>query len=207
MSISSYADLQTVIGQFLDRSDLSALIPTFIALAEDDMNTELRHWRMENRAQSTVTQQYAALPTDWLETIRVHFTGSGTNSLSPASSKTIADKRAANGDAAGVTRYFTHTEGQLEFYPTPAGAEEAEILYYQKIPALSGSNASNWVLTNHMTLYLYGSLIHSAPYLKDDERLPVWKGLYSEALGKVKREGKRASASGLSPRLKVRGLG
>ena len=37
MTITTYATLKTAIADFLNRDDLTSVIPTFIALAEADM--------------------------------------------------------------------------------------------------------------------------------------------------------------------------
>ena len=66
MSISTFAELKSSIADFLNRDDLTSVIPTFIKLAEADINRNVRHWRMENRATAEVDSQYSAIPTDLL---------------------------------------------------------------------------------------------------------------------------------------------
>jgi hypothetical protein len=34
-------------------------------------------------------------------------------------------------------------------------------------------------------IYLYGALAEAAPYLEHDERLPVWKALFTDALASL----------------------
>ena len=53
MAISTYTELKTSIANFLNRDDLTATIPDFISLAESSINNEIRHWRMETRAETT----------------------------------------------------------------------------------------------------------------------------------------------------------
>lgn len=55
-----------------------------------------------------------------------------------------------------------------------AGSEAYRLLYQQTIPALSDSNTQNWLILREPGLYLYQALAHSAPYLKDDQRLLTW---------------------------------
>lgn len=50
MAITTYTELKSAIADFLNRDDLETVAPTFIALAEADINRRLRHWRMEKRA-------------------------------------------------------------------------------------------------------------------------------------------------------------
>lgn len=40
----------------------------------------------------------------------------------------------------------------------------------------------NWLLTAHPDIYLYGTLVELAPYLKDDARVPVWEQRYQDAV-------------------------
>ena len=75
MSITTYAELQTAVGDFLNRSDLTATIPTFIDLCEAQLQRDIRHWKMEQRATSTAAGQSVALPVDFLEPIRIHMQG------------------------------------------------------------------------------------------------------------------------------------
>ena len=207
MALNSYAALKTSIGDFLNRDDLTAVIPDFISLAEAQINRDIRHYEMENRATAQLDSQYLARPTDWVETIRMHITGGGTRTLDLLSGAAMSDKRAGADDTSGEPRYFRHAERAFEVYPTPDGTYNVEILYYQKIPALSDANTSNWLLSEAPDVYLYGSLLHSSPYLAEDARVNVWAQLYAAAKDNVNRAADAASASGSGLTMKVRGLG
>ena len=43
MAITTYAELQSNITDFLNRDDLASVTPTFISLAEADMQRQVRH--------------------------------------------------------------------------------------------------------------------------------------------------------------------
>jgi len=209
MAITNYTNLQTTIADFLNRDDLTAVIPTFIQLAEAQINREIRHWQMETRAsgQQSAGDQYMQIPNDWLETIRLHLTGSGTSAVTMTSRAAMADIRAKNEDISNVAPYYyTHADGQFELYPTPVEDTDFELLYYQKIPDLA-TNSTNWLLTDAPDVYLYGSLIHSAPYLAEDARVAVWAQMYSAAVQNVNSASEKARYSGSGMTLKVRGLG
>ena len=210
MAITNYTDLQTTIADFLNRDDLTAVIPTFIQLAETDFNRSIRHWQMETRVsgQQSPGDEYAQVPADWLETIRMHVTDQGTSSIELISRAAMADVRAKNEDNSTITTYwYTHADGQFQFYPTPSGTMNFELLYYAKIPNLSGTVATNWLLSDAPDVYLYGSLLHSAPYLAEDARVAVWAQMYSAAVQKVNAASEQARYSGSGIKLKVRGLG
>lgn len=209
MAISNYANLQTTIADFLNRDDLTAAIPTFIQLGESQMNRDIRHWEMEARVSGQQDQgdQYMQLPADWLETIRFHLTSQGTDAVELASLASIADKRAAVDDQAGRPRFYAHVRGEFELFPTPDELTDFELLYYQKIPALSDSNTTNWLLEYAPDIYLYASLAHSAPYLAEDARIAVWAQMYSAAVSQLNAQSERVKNSGSGIRLNIRGLG
>jgi hypothetical protein len=209
MAITNYTNLQTAIADFLNRDDLASVIPTFIQLAEAQIQREVRHWKMEARSsgQQSAGDQYMQIPADWLETIRLHLTASGTSALTLASRAAIADIRAKNEDVSTrLPYYYCHSDGQFELYPTPSEDTDIELLYYQKIPDLA-SNTTNWLLSDAPDVYLYGSLLHSAPYLAEDARVAVWAQMYSAAVQNVNNASEQARYSGSGMTLKVRGLG
>ena len=202
MALTTYSELQASIANFLDRDDLTAIIPDFIALAEAQHNRDLRHWQMQNRATTTIEGQYATRPTDWIETVRFHLVGS--NALTLVSRDYMAELR-ANDDSANTPKHFTHSEGQFEVYPTPGKSTAAEVLYMQKIPALSDSNASNWLLEYAPDAYLYGALIHAAIYLQDELNTSTWAQMYGAVIAKLNLESKKALSSGAKT-ARIRGI-
>ena len=207
MAITTYSELKTSIADYLNRSDLTAIIPTFISLAEAQINRDVRHWQMENRATTSFDGQYGTRPSDWIETIRLQLTGTGTTSMSLISQQAMADKRMSADNVAGKPLFYTHSESQFELYPTPDGAYAAEVLYYQQVPALSDSATGNWLLTAAPDLYLYGALIHSAPYLVEDGRTAVFAQMYGAAVNQLNLQSEASKTSGAGLKLKVRGLG
>ena len=209
MAINTFTTLKTAIADFLNRDDLTSAIENFIVLAESQMNRDLRHWKMEKRSsgQQSAGDEYSQVPADWMETIRFHVTDNGTSSLDLMSRKAMEDKRAGAEDATGTPRYYTHADGQFQLYPTPSADTNTELLYYSKLESLSSSNSSNWLLLEAPDAYLYGALLHSAPYLGEDERIAVWAQMYSAAVSQLNTTSEDARFSGSGLTLKIRGLG
>jgi hypothetical protein len=208
MTITNYSTLQSTIADYLNRSDLTAVIPTFIQLAEAQINRDVRHYEMEARAnaQQDAGDEYMQTPANWLENIRAHVTGTGTTPLDLISRQAMADKRAGAEDMTGRPQYYAMADGQFQLYPTPDAEYQIELLFYEKIPALA-SNTTNWLLEEYPDVYLYGSLIHSAPYLQEDERMTVWAQMYAAAVLRLNESSDKARYSGSGLTLKVRGLG
>jgi len=207
MAITNYTDLQTSIADFLNRDDLTSIIPTFIRLAEEDMNLRLRHWRMEARSTATINAQYSALPIDFIEAVRFMIVGGDPKALTLISQGELAKQREANNDSAGTPRFYAITDGAIETFPKPDGDYTLELVYYADIPPLNSQNLVNFVVQQYPSLYLYGSLLHSAPYLKDDERLPIWASLYQQSLDKVNLEGQQAIYGGQGRKIQIRSYG
>jgi hypothetical protein len=207
MALSNYTGLKASIADFLNRDDLTSVIPDFVALAEAQINRDIRHWKMEARSsgQQDPADEYMQIPADWVETIRLHLTGTGTSVVNLVSRDAMADKRAAQENAAGTPRMYTHADGQFQLYPTPDATTNFELLYYQKIPSLI-TNTDNWLLLEAPDVYLYGALLHSAPYLAEDARVAVWAQMYSAAVQRLNQVSEDAMFSGSGLTLKVRGL-
>ena len=204
MTITTYATLKTAIADFLNRDDMTSVIPTFIALAEADMQRKLRHWRMEVRATASLDTQFSAIPSDWVETIRFYLTTGETSRLELISQAEMIDRKQGDGNVNGRPYYYAMTGAQFELYPIPDGTYASELLYFAKIPALSDAATTNWLLTNAPDAYLYGALIHSAPYLKDDARIQVWAALYQSAIDNLNDSSNDARHSGTGLRMKIR---
>lgn len=191
----TYTTLQTQIASFLNRDDLTAQIPTFILLAEAEMNRDIRHWKMEKRAEATFNERYEPLPSDWIEAKRVSI--NGDRQLDLVSQAKMLEYREQTGNVAGKPRYYTLSAAQIELYPTPDEDYPGSMIYRSEIEALGDSVASNWVLAEAPDVYLYGSLKHSAPYLQEDPRLGVWEGMYAKAVATLNARSKQAEYSGV----------
>ena len=209
MAINTFTTLKTAVADFLNRDDLTSATENFIALAESQINRDIRHWKMETRSsgQQSAGDEYSQVPSDWMETIRFHITDNGTSPLNLISRAAMSDKRASKEDATGTPTHYTHADGQFQLYPTPSAETNTELLYYAKTKALSSSNADNWLLLEAPDVYLYGTLLHSAPYLGEDERIAVWAQMYSAAVQQLNSASDKAKYSGSGLKLKIRGLG
>lgn len=193
MSITNYAELKSAIGDFLNRDDLTAVIPTFISLAEAQIARDIRHWKQEKRVTTSVDERYENLPNDWIEVKFVALsTGAMLETVYPSK---MAQMRSVS-DTPGTPRYVRMTADQLEFYPTPAAATDISMLYYARVPALSDAAPTNWLLSDAPDVLLYGALLHSAPYLSEDARASVWGSLYQSGVEKLNVENTRGRVTG-----------
>lgn len=190
MPLATYSELQSSIGDWLNRADLSATIPSFIAMAEVAHNRQLRTRQMIKRSTALISDAFTTLPSDMLEISNAQINGSRVTPLEFVSMNEADKIRRLY--PAGSSKYFTIVGDTLELVPNPTSEVEVEIVYYARIPALSASNQSNWLLLNSPDLYLYGALIASAPYLRDDDRVMAWTSLYKQSLADLQISDERA---------------
>jgi hypothetical protein len=72
--------------------------------------------------------------------------------------------------------------------PTPADDYAYEVLYYERIQPLDSSNQTNWFTQYAPQALLYGSLLQAMPFLKNDERIPMWQQQYQAIMEVLKTE-------------------
>ena len=195
MAITNYSELQTAVGSWLNRSDLSSNIPDFITLAEASFNRVLRTRNQITRATSSVNAQYVALPTDLIELFNIQINTDPIKRLEQVSLDKADDLRSAN-SSSGTPAYFAITGNNIELIPTPNDTKTIEIIYYAKITALSSSNTTNWLLDNYPDIYLYGTLVQAEPFLMNDERLGTWGTLLSKAQEELRVSDERSQTEG-----------
>lgn len=195
MALATYSDLKAAVANWLNRADLTSVIPDFITVAHTELMRDLRgHLRLQVRSTSfSITSEYVATPSDFLELVSMYlqtnprrwlFGGGGTfdtNSDRPFAVQLVG--------STGGTEYF-------RFNPPPDQTYTATIEYYGKLAAMANSNDTNWILTDYPMLYLYRALQEGATYLQDSDKAQNYSALYQDALAKAKLAGNRARYGG-----------
>lgn len=183
MSLDTYTNLKSAIADWLNRTDLTSQIPDFISLAEAEMKRRLR--RSVTRTSLTIATDATTLPADCAQLRSVYLVSAQPERDVPfriGTAEMVAERRARAADIAGRPDTGAILAGQLLVAPTPDQTYTAEIVYYTQLTPLSGSNATNAILTEAPDAYLYGSLAQAEPYLEHDERVTVWKALFDNAI-------------------------
>ena len=180
----TYSSLQSKIADWLHRQDLTSAIPDFIAIAEARMNGDLLARDMESTTTLTTVSSsaYVATPSDMLEVYRMQLASTPYTTLQYMSPDKLAMKYAGQ---SGAPERFTVVGGSFQFGPTPDGAYSLTLDYRGKLAPLSTVTTTNWLLQKWPYAYLYGSLCASAPYLRDDNRVPVWEQEYKKIITQI----------------------
>lgn len=184
--LTTYLELRASVEAWLNRADLAARVPDFIKLLEAELNRVLRVPEMEAittlTASATVT-----LPTDFREVRTLTVDTDPRMEMIAAPIHQIEAFYEAN--TSGIPRYFAITGDTIKLGPEPTTGFTLRLDYYQDIPALTATNTSNWVLSKHPDIYLYGTLLMAEAYIFNDERLPLWRSAFDNSISQLKGQG------------------
>ena len=149
---------------------------------------------MAQEASTTVAlTEYTNLPTDFLEMRGIKGTWNPVRKLHYATPE-IIDESYTSG-TAGYPALYTLEGAQLRVRPAPSAGLSAKLLYYQKVPAIADAS-TNWLLTSHPDIYLFGALLHGGVYGKDDPQLGRVIAGYSSAVNGLRNVTQRVRYSG-----------
>jgi hypothetical protein len=191
MTIATYSELLTEIDAWMNRADLAARVPTFLKLFEARMNRQLRAPAMESTSVTSTeaaTDIYA-LPDDFLS-MRELYLATDPKTVLEAMTPAALRETYAYSDS-GQPRAYAVAGEAIVLAPVPDGAYTLTMGYFGAIPALTVANPTNWLLTAFPDAYLYGTLTMAEVYLKDDERVGVWKAAWDECLAEMQKHFKR----------------
>jgi hypothetical protein len=202
MALTSFTDLTAALADWADRTDLTARIPDFIALAEARIGRELRIRALEFRSQmSTVSgQDYYALPTGYKQARHFKLVDGEGGVPSDLEYQTPEALDVTNsrqfGGGSGFPKYYTIVSNEIRIVPTPSAVYTLEILYYKAPTALSSANQANLLLEENPDIYLYGSLIELWTYLRDDAESQKWGLMFGKAIEAAQTSDQRDRHSG-----------
>ena len=193
MSLDTYSNLLSAIGDWFSDTSLTSQMADAVTLLESELNRTLRVRRMENLSTSTTTvagTQAYAWPTGFLECRNSPYIVSSSvpirvlQYVTPSKLQEIDDGRGND-----LPSYWTDYIGQLYVWPKPTANLTIYIPYYKKLQL--ATDLTNWLLTNHPDVYLYGTLVHLGTYETESERLALWASKYGMGIQGVRDEDKR----------------
>jgi hypothetical protein len=148
---------------------------------------------MEATTSLTPTANVCTLPTDFLEIIQVVELSSIRRSLEYITKRVADDYYPTR--VAGLSSHYMVVGSSLT--ALPLSSNNIELTYYQKIPALSNSVTSNWLLAKLPNLYLHGCLMYAAELTKDSDQMAIeaeFVGRYQAQLADLDMRSRQSSA-------------
>ena len=191
--MTTYATLQSDIASWLVDDDITNMEPAFIRLAEAAIRRDVRCRAMETTTTLSIASGSASVPSGFIEAKRLILDNTTSWALDYMPPDTLYSGSIYHDTGSNAAAYTI--EGDSIVF-RPATTENAKLLYIKAFDALSGSTDTNWLLTNAYDVYLYGALIHSAPYLRDDARVALWAEGYRSAVRGVNTMENRARVGG-----------
>lgn len=189
----TYTSLFNDISSYLERTDTATLdkIPTFIMLAEQVLASEIKFLGNLTVNQSTLVSGNPVItkPARWRKTVSINVTVDGDRR--PVFLRTYEFLRQYWPDEAqeDVPKYYADYDyTHWLVAPTPADAYSFEVLYYEEVQPLDITNQTNWFTQYAPQAMLYGSLLQAMPFLKNDERMPMWQAQYDKIVAQLKTE-------------------
>lgn len=174
MALDTYTGLKAAVADLANRTDLTTQIVDCIALAEAEMQADCKLLEFETTATVTITAGIGALPTGYVAMRSVYWDGDPDRPISYVTPD-VYDALRANDSGDGY--YYTITGSSIK--TTPMGAGSIVCTYSARFTALSGSVASNAILTNFPNAYLYGALKHLSIVTEDDAKLQKFGLLFN----------------------------
>ena len=187
----TYDSLVEDVKRYCERNDASFVeqIPRLIMLTEQSIAAEIKTLMPLNVVNTTLLVNNPVLqkPVRWRKTISMKVNG----------------QPILNRSMDYVTQFQTESSpGQPLYYgdydydhwslaPIPNSAYTVEMIYYSRIQPLDIENQENLLTREAPQALLFGTLLQTQGYLKNTDKLAVWKGYYDAAIAALKGEDQR----------------
>ena len=181
----NYTTLQSNAIDYLHRSDLASVCPTFVANAEAFLFRELHIKELQVSTTVTTTSGYAAFPADFGSVSRLTLTKGGR--VYTLDYVTVPE---LSTEAWVYPKYYTFENNQIRIFGSSDG-DTFTLYYIPKIDPLSVSVSTNWLLDNAPDLYMYATALEGAKYIRDEAEIAKLTGMIPGLLDSVKRYAER----------------
>ena len=198
MALTNYTTLKASIANWLNRSDLtSEIADDFIVLAEADFNSKLRVRKMITQVSFTIDSETEVLPTDFLQ-VRDFFILSGNTKVPLRYMSPSQMDQVKGTSTTGLPNSYTILGDNFRFSPKPDGTYTGIVNYYKKFSSLSSTNTSNYILSDHPAIYLYGALFHAANFLGgyNPQQVQSWQQMFATAMERLEQNDREDQFSG-----------
>lgn len=191
--VMTYDSLTSTVLQYLERSDAAVVnaIPTFITLCEFEIAQNIKTLGQMEVVDSTmlIGNPVIPKPARWRKTTSMTLSVSGEKQPMLVRKLEYLNTYAQDVAATGIPLYYADYDyDNWLVAPTPNAAYAFEALCYTRLEPLSSSHQTNWLTINAPNAMLFGTLKQTAPFLKNDARLAVWKSMFDESLLALKTE-------------------
>lgn len=192
-SVMTYDSLVYDVQQYLERTDDATLlqIPRFIMLCEQTLAADLKFLGNLNVATSVMVPGNPTIdkPVRWHKTVSMNLTINGTRQpVYLRKYEYLRNYWPNTADTDTPLYYCDYDYTHWMVAPTPSSAFTFEVLYYERVQPLDSANQTNWFTNYAPQALLYGTLLQAMPFLKNDDRMPMWQQNYSQIVATLRAE-------------------
>ena len=194
-SVMTYDSLVENIQSYLERNDTATLdkIPLFIMLAEQVIASKIKFLGnlTVNTSNMVASNAIIAKPARWHKTVSMNITVAGERQPVLLRKYEYLRNYSPDPTETGMPKYYADYDYENWLVaPTPDLAYAFEVLYYERVQPLDSSNQTNWFTVYAPQALLYGSLLQAMPFLKNDDRIPMWQAQYDAIMATLSEEDK-----------------
>lgn len=193
MSITTNAELETAVANWLHRVDLTAIIPDLVMLGEKKIFREVRCRVMEATLSGTIASGVVALPSDYLALKFARIVATPVIPLIGASASQIYAQyplRTSSSKPKLIGREGTN----FIFGPYPDSNYDIAGIYYAR--PVSIATTANALFTESPELYLFAALSEAGDYVQNDKSLVKWTAKYASIVKMLNNESTDETGSG-----------
>ena len=193
----TYAELKTAIQDYTENTETTFVnsLDIFIKNAEERILkiAQLEVFRKNQTGNLTASNQYLALPSDYLAPYSLSFTNGNNKEFVLFKDVNFVQSFNPNNSTTGAPRYYAQFDiDNFILGPTPDAAYAVELHYFYRPASLTsvGDNNTTWLSTNASVALLYGSLIEAYTFMKGEADLVQnYTQRFTEAMSRVKNFG------------------
>ncbi|MEM8714161.1 MAG: hypothetical protein AAGE92_00045 [Cyanobacteria bacterium P01_G01_bin.4] len=189
--ITDYATLQQAIADYLTRDDLLGFIPNFIQNCENKLYRRLNLRNEEAALNVDILSGVAVVPSDFKALKFAYFDDTFAEQLHwvPLNELYLDYP---NRNEAQIPSVISREATNFVFGPSSKDGTLRGVYYAKPASVRTGTS---WYVENAPEVLLYGALLESAPFIRDDERLITWGNLFRDAVESIEEEQRNAETS------------
>lgn len=187
----TYDSLVEDVITYSERDDVSfvAQIPRLIMLTEQSIAAQIKTLMQLNVVNTTLTVNDPVIqkPVRWRKTTSMKINGQPVLNRS-MDYVTQFQTESSNGQPL---YYGDYDYDHWALAPIPDDDYSLQIIYYSRIQPLDVENQENLLTREAPQALLYGTLLQAQGFIKNADKLAMWKGYYDEAINALKGEDQR----------------
>ena len=193
----TYSSLKTAIEDYTENTETTFVthMDDFIRLSEERIlkNVQLQLFRKNTTGTMTSSNQYLAMPSDFLAPFSLSITSSSVKTFLQFKDVNYVQSFNPNSSTTGTPRYYAIFDiTNFIIGPTPDSGYTSELHYFYRPASLTaaGDSGTTWLSENATLALLYGCLTEAYTYMKGEQDLMAeYEKRFGEAMVALKMFG------------------